>query len=196
MFPCLSPPFTAVLLRSPGLGPAPRAHEPPPSAPRGETPLKSPCTAVPPAPSGVYNKSFPRGAPMQHLAPRRNPERSNGRSLCYPFPENTARVVGFPYALYILYIAGLRNQFRGVVFQRRRSGNHGSVSGAGPRRTIKLAPHSRRAGPSCRRCDCSACLESPSLLSRISSLEAPLSSRLRDLVALNPFSFNAAARCR
>ena len=27
-----------------------------------------------PAPSGANKKSFPRGAPMQHLAPRRNPE--------------------------------------------------------------------------------------------------------------------------
>ena len=30
--------------------------------------------ACPPAPSGANKKSFPRGAPMQHLAPRRNPE--------------------------------------------------------------------------------------------------------------------------
>ena len=40
-------------------------------------------TAVPiglviPAPNMANNKSFPRGAPMQHLAPRRNPEGSSG----------------------------------------------------------------------------------------------------------------------
>ena len=27
-----------------------------------------------PAPSGANEKSFPRGAPMQHLSPRQNPE--------------------------------------------------------------------------------------------------------------------------
>ena len=31
-----------------------------------------------PTPSGAKKESFPRGAPMQHLAPRRNPECSNG----------------------------------------------------------------------------------------------------------------------
>ena len=31
-----------------------------------------------PAPGGANKRSFPRGAFMQHLAPRRNPERSNG----------------------------------------------------------------------------------------------------------------------
>ena len=31
-----------------------------------------------PAPSGANEKSFPRGAPMQYLAPRRNPKCSNG----------------------------------------------------------------------------------------------------------------------
>ena len=31
-------------------------------------------------PSGANNKSFPRGAPMQHLAPRRNPELS--KAIC------------------------------------------------------------------------------------------------------------------
>ena len=46
-------------------------------------------------PSGANNKSFPRGAPMQHLAPRRNPELSNGHliALAYgpyiTFSENT-----------------------------------------------------------------------------------------------------------
>ena len=33
---------------------------------------------TPPAPSRAHKKSFPRGAPMQHLAPRWNPECSNG----------------------------------------------------------------------------------------------------------------------
>ena len=31
-----------------------------------------------PAPSGANEKSIPRAVPMQHLAPRWNPERSNG----------------------------------------------------------------------------------------------------------------------
>ena len=31
-----------------------------------------------PGRAGANEKSFPRGAPLQHLAPRRNPERSNG----------------------------------------------------------------------------------------------------------------------
>ena len=33
------------------------------------------------APSGANQKSFPRGVPMQHLAPRRNPELSNGHLI-------------------------------------------------------------------------------------------------------------------
>ena len=32
-----------------------------------------------PAPSGANKKASPRGAPMQHLAPRRNPEGRKGR---------------------------------------------------------------------------------------------------------------------
>ena len=32
------------------------------------------------APSGADKKSFPRGVPMQHVAPRQNPERSKGLS--------------------------------------------------------------------------------------------------------------------
>ena len=34
-----------------------------------------------PAPSGANKKSFPHGALMQHLAPRRNPELSNGHLI-------------------------------------------------------------------------------------------------------------------
>ena len=51
-----------------------------------------------PAPSGANKKSFPRGAPMHHLAPRQNPERSKShfslwiRILIVPFRDNTARV--------------------------------------------------------------------------------------------------------
>ena len=39
------------------------------------SPLLSP---LQPTPSGANKTSFPRGVPMQHLAPRRNPECSNG----------------------------------------------------------------------------------------------------------------------
>ena len=52
-----------------------------------------------PAPSGANKKSFPRGAPMQHLAPRRNPERSKGHfnpldeHPDLTFSENAARVL-------------------------------------------------------------------------------------------------------
>ena len=52
-----------------------------------------------PAPSGANKKSFPRGAPMHHLAPRQNPERSKGHSTAldsdpyFAFSENTGRVV-------------------------------------------------------------------------------------------------------
>ena len=56
-----------------------------------------PCGKLP-APSGADKKSLPRGAPMQHLAPRQNPECSSGHfnTLDWDphctFPENTARV--------------------------------------------------------------------------------------------------------
>ena len=48
-----------------------------PAASNGRQQLPSPrgCEqCVLPAPCGAYKKSSPRGAPMQHLAPRRNPE--------------------------------------------------------------------------------------------------------------------------
>ena len=50
-------------------------------------------------PSEANKKSFPRGAPMQHLAPRQNPDLSNGYLMAldsdayFTFPENTAQEV-------------------------------------------------------------------------------------------------------
>ena len=49
-----------------------------------------------PAPSGANKNSFPRGAPMQHLAPRRNPAHFNPRDSdpYFTVPNNTARAGG------------------------------------------------------------------------------------------------------
>ena len=70
---------------------------------RSTTPRRAatPRRCVPPAPSRANKKLASRGAPMQHLAPRRNPEGckqrpfrlSGNRILVSHFPESAARVV-------------------------------------------------------------------------------------------------------
>ena len=67
-----------------GYAPPVRARQPPPAR-RLPAAAPAPTAAVPgascpPAPSGENQKSVPRGAPMQHVPPRRNP-----RAINWPF---------------------------------------------------------------------------------------------------------------
>ena len=48
-----------------------------------------------PAPSGANKKSFPRGAPMQHLAPRRNPQLSNGHLIALDQDPSLVECISF-----------------------------------------------------------------------------------------------------
>ena len=77
-----------------------------------------------PASRGANKKPFPRGAPMQHLLPCRNPERPNGHlvalaqdSYC-AFPEKTARVE----AALKGKVSDTRGQAAGA--QQRKGGEH------------------------------------------------------------------------